>query len=353
MVNFIGPFGTALGACIAASLLTGLIRHWAIRREILDHPNERSSHSSPTPRGGGMAIVVSVLAWLVWAGTTHYLDWKTVIAIGVGGAIVAIVGWLDDVRSLSVRTRLVCHFLAASWAVWWLGGLPVLSVGSSSATLGISGGVLAVIGVVWATNLFNFMDGIDGIAAVECLSIGAIGGALLLAKSSPGLATLSLVMAGSALGFLFWNWAPAKIFLGDVGSGFIGFVFAALAIVSENAGAMSVMVWAILAAVFVVDATLTFGRRFRAGFWRDAHRSHAYQRAVQGGWTHAAVTGAVGLMNLLLGALAAAAAMGRIPLLAAVLLALALVGAVYAAVGQVQPFRVERKYVAPTSSGGT
>ena len=161
--------------------------------------------------------------------------------------------------------------------------------------------------------------------------------------SSPGLAALSLAMAGGALGFLIWNWAPARIFLGDVGSGFLGFMFAALAVASENSGSVPLLAWVILAAIFVVDATLTFVRRLRAGFWREAHRDHAYQRAVQGGWTHAAVATAVGAANLVLGAVAAAAVFGIIPLPLALALAAAGAGAMYLAVGRVKPLFLTRR----------
>jgi Fuc2NAc and GlcNAc transferase len=341
MSNLLPFVGIALAAAGATLLLTGLVRHWVIARAILDHPNERSSHTRPTPRGGGIAIAVVVLVWLVGAGFGGRLPWNTVIALTGGGAIVAAVGWRDDVRSLSPRWRLAYHFLAATWAVAWLGGLPVLSLGQSSVSLGLAGPVIAVIGIVWAINLFNFMDGIDGISGVEALCIGAIGGTLLVAVSSPGLAQLAFVIAGAALGFLFWNWAPAKIFLGDIGSGFIGFVIAAMALASENARAVPLIVWGILSAVFIVDATLTFGRRLRSGHWTEAHRNHAYQRAVQSGWSHAAVSGVVGVLNLLLGALAGASIAGRLSIPVTVLLALVLVGGAYAAVEWRKPFPIE------------
>src|SRR5512132_69558 len=213
MSNLLPFVGIALAAGGATLLLTGLVRHWLTARAILDHPNERSSHTRPTPRGGGIALALVVLVWLVAAGLGGRLPWNTVIALTGGGAIVAVVGWRDDVQSLSAHWRLAYHFLAATWAVAWLGGLPILSLGQSSPRLGLAGAVIAVIGIAWAINLFNFMDGIDGIAGVEALCIGAIGGTLLMAVSSPGLAQLSFVLSGAALGFLFWNWAPAKIFL--------------------------------------------------------------------------------------------------------------------------------------------
>jgi Fuc2NAc and GlcNAc transferase len=346
MANLLPSVGIALAAAGATFLLTGLVRRWVLRRAILDHPNERSSHTTPTPRGGGIAVASVVLLCLIAAGFRAALPWNTVIALTGGSAIVAAVGWVDDVRSLSAHWRLACHFLAAAWAVAWLGGMPSLSLGQSSATLGLVGALLAVIGIVWATNLFNFMDGIDGIAGVEAFCVGAIGGILLFHVSAPGLAMLSFLIGGAALGFLFWNWSPARIFLGDVGSGFLGFLIAAMALASENARAVPLIAWVILASVFIVDATLTFGRRLRSGHWRDAHRTHAYQRAVQSGWSHATVTLLVGILNLLVGAVAAMTVSARLSIPLALLLTLLVVGGAYAVVERRKPFPIEKRGIA-------
>jgi Fuc2NAc and GlcNAc transferase len=342
MVNLLPSAGVALTAAGATFLLTDFVRRWVVRRAILDHPNERSSHTRPTPRGGGIALVFIVLVWLIGAGVTRMLPLNAVIALAGGGVIVAGVGLFDDVRPLSAYWRLAFHFIAATWTVAWLGGMPTLFVGQSSATLGVAGSVIAVIGIVWSINLFNFMDGIDGIAGVEALSVGAIGGALLTGTSAPGLAQLAFVIAGAALGFLFWNWPPARIFLGDVGSGFIGFAIAAMALASENARAVPLMVWGILTAVFIVDATLTFGRRLRSGRWKEAHRNHAYQRAVQSGWSHSGVSVMVGALNLLLGLVAVATVTGGLSISVAVLLSLLLTGGAYAAVESRKRFPTER-----------
>ena len=336
-----GPVGAALAAAMLTAIFTGVVRWLALSRSILDHPNERSAHTAPTPRGGGLAVVVVVASWLTLAGFAGIAEWKFVAGVGGGSVAVAAIGWLDDLRSLSANVRLACHFLAATWTVWCLGGMPSLSLGYTNAHLGIAGAVLAVVGLVWMTNLFNFMDGIDGIAGVEALSIGAFGGGLLLVSGAPVLATLSLVTAGAAFGFLLWNWSPARIFLGDVGSGFLGFVFGSLAIASENAQRLPVMIWAILAAAFIVDATITFGRRLRRGYWRHAHRTHAYQRAVQSGRSHAIVSGGVAGLNVLLGAIAIVTFQGHVPLLLGVTLAFALVIAVYMVVEKAKPFTLE------------
>jgi Fuc2NAc and GlcNAc transferase len=324
-----------------ALILTGRIKSFAVKRSLLDHPNERSSHSSPVPRGGGLAIVVTVLGYLILAASFHMLDWKTAIGIGGGGLAVAAVGWADDVRSIPASRRLIVHFAAAVWAVAWIGGLPSLNVGTRVLSLGGVGNVLAVIGLVWATNLFNFMDGIDGIAAIEAVCIGVLSGLLFLMRHDASWAVLSFVVAAAALGFLKWNWSPASIFLGDVGSGFLGFFFGAIALSSERAGSLPFLVWAILFAAFIIDATVTLTRRMPLGGWGKPHRSHAYQRAVQAGFSHARVSIGFGAFNLFLG-LVALVAVRRPELMVPLLLVAGVAGiAMYLVIERRQPFNAD------------
>ncbi|HEU0080065.1 MAG TPA: hypothetical protein VFQ76_20630, partial [Longimicrobiaceae bacterium] len=173
---------------------------------------------------------------------------------------------------------------------------------------GVGGALLAVVALVWLTNLYNFLDGIDGIAGGEAVAVGGVGGALLWAAGERGLAAVALVAAAAGAGFLVWNWQPARIFMGDVGSGFLGFLFGALAVASERVEGPPALVWILLLGVFVVDATLTLLRRAGRGErLHEAHRRHAYQRAVQSGLSHARVAGAVLAIDALLAALGAAA----------------------------------------------
>jgi Fuc2NAc and GlcNAc transferase len=166
--------------------------------------------------------------------------------------------------------------------------------------------VLAAIGIVWLINLYNFMDGIDGIAAAEAVSVGSMAGALLWWAGDRGLAGASVVIAAASGGFMLWNWSPAKIFMGDVGSAVLGYVFATLAIASEDSEKLFIWQWVLLLGVFVGDATVTLVRRALHGERvHHPHRHHAYQRAVQAGWTHARVSGAIVLINLCLGILVA------------------------------------------------
>lgn len=296
-----GIIALLAGALGVSAVLTGVVRRYALDRAILDMPNERSSHSVPTPRGGGIAIVGVVLALsalVAW----RFPDLRHIcIALAGGGALVAAVGWLDDRKGVSPRIRALVHLLAAVWAVAWVGGVSRLTMGPWQIELGLVGSVLAVVGVVWAINLYNFMDGIDGIAGGEAVVAGCFGAAMLWMASDTGLAALSAAIAGASAGFLIWNWSPARIFMGDVGSGSLGFFFATLAIASEVRVGVPLLAWVVLLGVFVFDTTATLVRRVGRGEkWYSAHRSHAYQRATQQGFSHRQVAaGALVLTGLL------------------------------------------------------
>jgi Fuc2NAc and GlcNAc transferase len=197
--------------------------------------------------------------------------------------------------------------VAAAWVLYWLGGLTHVDVGYIIPIFNISWvrNLLAFIGIVWMINLYNFMDGVDGLAAIEAISVSLFAGGLLLLQGSTGMAMLCLVIALSVGGFLMWNWPPAKIFMGDVGSGFLGLVFGTIAIVSENSYPMPLFVWLLLLGVFVIDATATLIWRVCQGEkWYKAHRTHVYQLAVQAGYTHKQVTLTVLGINMVLALLA-------------------------------------------------
>ena len=292
----------SMGAGIAWAL-TGAVRGYALARAVVDVPNHRSSHSVPTPRGGGLAIASVALLGIPAVTLLGELPREVAIALSGGGLLIASIGWIDDHRHVPAAARFVVHLAAASWAVGWLGGMPTLYLGKTSVALGLLGVPVAIVGVIWFTNLYNFMDGIDGLAGGEAVSIGLAGGGLLLVEGQRSLALVSFLLAASSAGFLLWNWAPAKIFMGDVGSGLLGFLFGALAVASAAVQAVPVLVWILLLGVFAYDATATLLRRLARGErWYEAHRSHAYQRAVRAGWTHARVTGGVlGLNAVLVG----------------------------------------------------
>jgi Fuc2NAc and GlcNAc transferase len=288
-------------AFVASAGLSELTRRYALSRSLLDVPNERSSHSVPTPRGGGLAIVLVVVAGLGVLVMTGRVGLRPAVALGGGGVLVAMVGWLDDCRGVSTGRRLMAHVAAAAWAVAWLDGMPHLTVGMGTVHLAGAGAILAVLGVVWATNLYNFMDGIDGLAAAEAVVVGLMG-ALLLGWRDSSLAPVALLLVGAAGGFLIWNWPPARLFMGDVGSGFLGFLFGGLAVAGEKENTLPALVWLLLLGPFFVDATVTLLRRMiRGERWYAAHRTHAYQRAVQAGWSHRRVSVAIVAISSALG----------------------------------------------------
>jgi Fuc2NAc and GlcNAc transferase len=288
-----------LAAFAASVLLTNLMRRLGLRHGLLDVPNERSSHSIPTPRGGGVAIVAASTACFAALQFCGWID-RPLGAALAGGLAVALVGFLDDRQPLRPRVRLAAHAAAALWAVLWLGGLPPLQFGAHAASSGALGYVLAVLGIIWAINLFNFMDGIDGIAASEAVFISLAGAALsLLMGVSPGIAAAAAVFAAACGGFLVWNWPPARIFLGDVGSGYLGYVVVVLALGAVRERPAALWVWLILGGSFFVDATVTLVRRVLRGLRvHVAHRSHAYQHLARRSKSHLRVTLAVLIVNL-------------------------------------------------------
>ena len=212
------------GAAFAiAVLLTGVMRKVALMFQVVDVPNARSSHTVPTPRGGGIATVIATIAVLAVLAVLGRLPVHLFAALAGGGAIVAAVGFIDDRRALSAKVRLLVHVAAAVWALAWLGGLPPLQLGEKVFEFGVGGYLLGLLGIVWTLNLFNFMDGIDGIAGCEAVFM-ALAGAVFSSCGSwdRGLPLIAIVFACGLAGFLVWNWPPAKIFMGDVGSGYHG-----------------------------------------------------------------------------------------------------------------------------------
>jgi Fuc2NAc and GlcNAc transferase len=295
---------------------------------------------TPTPRGGGIAIAFVSFAAIVIAVVARALTQEVSTALVGGGVAIAFIGWLDDRHEIGIAIRAIVHILAAAWAVFWLGGLPELRIGETAIQLGWFGSVLAVLSIVWFINLYNFMDGSDGLAATEGVSVALVAGTILMAHRQVGLAVVSLAIAGAALGFLVRNWAPASIFMGDVGSGLLGFLFATLALASERQGTLPLLAWMILLGVFVVDATVTLLRRVvRGERWYAGHRSHAYQRLAQAGWAHSRIASGLLTVNLILAGFVAVSALRPRLLLAMVAIAVFVLASIYARIEKVAPWR--------------
>jgi Fuc2NAc and GlcNAc transferase len=296
-------------AAVVTALVTPPVRRLALRRGLIDQPNERSSHLAPVPRGGGVAILagatagILVAAGLLGAGV---LGGRPGLALGLGALLVAGAGLVDDARGLSPVVRLGVHVVAATllWtAAGGLGRLP-LPPPLDLALAPLPGGVLAVLWIVATINFFNFLDGIDGLASLQGVVTGA---GIAVAGLSPATTVLGLALAGASLGFLPQNWSPARLFLGDVGSGLLGFCFAAVPfLLPEPQRSRALMLVGLSLFLFLADASLTLLRRaLRGARLFEPHREHAYQRLVIGGMSHARVAGLVGAGS----ALATAAAL--------------------------------------------
>jgi Fuc2NAc and GlcNAc transferase len=290
--NSIVFVSVAIAAFLVACIGTGFVRRHAVRNAIMDVPNLRSSHAVPTPRGGGLAIAITfgiALAFLVF---TELLQLKIATVLIIAGGSVALAGYLDDRKALPASIRICVHIIAATIAVMVVGGIPEQAI----RTIGLHGiwaaNLVAIFVLTWSTNLFNFMDGIDGIAGSEAVFVASAGAALnWLTGGDIGLTAAMLMLAAATLGFLKWNWPPALIFMGDVGSGFLGFTLAVLAIAASRGNALPIEVWVILSGVFLVDATVTLLRRIvRGDRWFEAHRLHAYQRLANRWRSHLPVT---------------------------------------------------------------
>ena len=284
----------------ASWVLTSLLYRYAVTKSLMDVPNARSSHSLPTPRGGGLAIVITFSVGLVILWSQSLLSLWPFLGMLGAGLLVALIGFIDDHGHIAARWRLLIHFIAAGWLLFCLDGLPALLLFGDVYDLGWFGNFLAVIALVWLLNLYNFMDGTDGLASIEALSAVVITGLISTQVIyHQEYSILQILLAASVSGFLIWNYPPAKIFMGDAGSGFIGIMLGAFAMYGVHLAQQMLWVWIILLGVFVVDATFTLiHRMLRGDKIYDAHRSHAYQFAFRKFDSHKYVMLAVLLVNL-------------------------------------------------------
>lgn len=275
-------------------MLTYLLRVYALKNNIIDTPNSRSSHVIPTPRGGGVAIVVSFLIGIMLFYFQGYLALLPAVGLIISGGVIALVGFWDDHGHIAARWRLLAHFSAAAFLLFCLGGFPALTISGYTIDLGLFGSVFGLLFLVWMLNLYNFMDGIDGLASAEAVIV-CIGAIVIYLISGNHIELDSYLvlwlLASTVLGFLLWNFPPAKIFMGDAGSGFLGLIIGSLAISAGWIETKFFFCWLILLGLFIVDATWTLVRRVLGGFKvYEAHRSHGYQIASRKFKRHLPVT---------------------------------------------------------------
>jgi UDP-N-acetylmuramyl pentapeptide phosphotransferase/UDP-N-acetylglucosamine-1-phosphate transferase len=273
--------------------MTWIFKNISQKRNILDIPNERSSHSIPTPRGGGLAIVI---AWYIGISVLFAMGQlnKSLYFALLSGLLLACTSLVDDVINLKPSIRLVAQIITVLVAFIFLQGIQPVPVFGKDIFPSFILYAITIIGMVWFINLFNFLDGIDGYASVEAIT-------LVLAYYLFTGHNINLILIASVLGFLIWNWPKAKIFMGDVGSTQLGFIIVVLGVYFHNENKLSIIYWLILSAPFWFDATLTLFRRWRnKEKLSQAHRKHIYQRLVQSGFSHLDIDIFLILLNALL-----------------------------------------------------
>jgi Fuc2NAc and GlcNAc transferase len=278
---------------------TYFMRAYALKKNIIDNPNERSSHSTPTPRGGGVAVVCSYLLALAVLIYSQQLTVHIGLTLMVAGFVIALLGFLDDHGHINSMLRLAIHFFVAIGVVISLGGFAEVTI-FNGMQLGFIANIIAVLFLVWLLNLYNFMDGINGIASVEAITT-TVSMAILYCLLNTSLnSDLPWLLAACVSGFLLWNFPKAKIFMGDACSGFLGLTLGILALIALKENLALFCAWIICLGVFVVDATYTLIKRVLNGHkMYDAHRSHSYQILSRRWGSHTPVTLIVAAINLL------------------------------------------------------
>ncbi|PZP13070.1 MAG: glycosyl transferase [Aliarcobacter butzleri] len=274
-------------------LLTYFIKIFMIKKSLIASVNERSSHTVPTPHGGGIAIAITWFIGLFYLYFIGQIETNLFYAL-LFGAVISIVSFFDDIYELSPKLRLIIQAIVAIGGLYFLGGFETLTFGIFDIQNSIFTNIFAFFMIIWFINLYNFLDGINGYAGSEAVFL-SIAGFILFGGNH------FLVLAVAVLGFLYWNWNKAKIFMGDVGSTLLGYNVAIFTIYYANQEPTNFWIWIILFSVYWFDATLTLIRRkLNKERLSQAHKKHAYQRLTQAGWSHYKVTNYSIWLNILL-----------------------------------------------------
>ena len=283
---------------LLAFATTYFMRVYALKKNIIDNPNERSSHSVPTPRGGGVAVVCSYLLALAVLIYSQQLTVHIGLPLMAASFVIALLGFLDDHGHINSMLRLAVHFLVAIGVVISLGGFAEVTA-FNGLQLGFIANIIAVLFLVWLLNLYNFMDGINGIASVEAITTTVSMAVLYYVLNTILNSDILWLLAACVFGFLLWNFPKAKIFMGDACSGFLGLTLGILALIALKEDLALFCAWVICLGVFVVDATYTLIKRVLNGYkMYDAHRSHSYQILSRQWGSHTPVTLAVAAINI-------------------------------------------------------
>ncbi|MCT7908116.1 glycosyltransferase family 4 protein [Arcobacter lacus] len=274
-------------------LLTYFIKEYAIKKSLVAQVTERSSHTVPTPHGGGIALAITWFIGLSYLFIINQIEPNLFYAL-LFGVVISIVSFFDDIYELSPKLRLIIQAIVAIGGLYFLGGFETLTFGIFDIQNSIFTNIFAFFMIIWFINLYNFLDGINGYAGSEAVFL-SLAGFILFGGNH------FLVLAVAVLGFLYWNWNKAKIFMGDVGSTLLGYNVAIFTIYYANQEPTNFWIWIILFGVYWFDATLTLIRRkLNKEKLSLAHKKHAYQRLTQAGWSHYKVTNYSIVLNILL-----------------------------------------------------
>ena len=255
-----------------------LLKKSTLRLKIVAIPNERSLHNKMTPIGGGVIIAIVFLAFLLAFYITKQIIVVEFLIFFSGGLIMAVTGFLDDILELKASIRFIIQFLAAGWGLYWIGGIPSITFFERLPVLVPIANTIAVVALVWFINSFNFIDVIDGLATSSAIFFSLSTGGYFLWQGIEPYGSLLMVLAACSLAFLCFNWPPAKMFLGDAGSNFFGYLFGAMILITVKNGNLSIWTWLIILAYLITDTTTTtFLRLCLVKGWYQTHRSHAYQ----------------------------------------------------------------------------
>lgn len=300
MTRVAALIATILLGFALSGFLTWLVRRYTLSAGILDRSSARSSHVGEVPRGGGLAIVMTLFIGLsiLWSSNA-FGEPRIPVELLVTMVLMALVGWLDDLRILTVWHKFAALFLVSAVMAWFVGPLSEIEFAGYRIETGAMAPVLTVLWIFGLANSYNFMDGIDGLAAGQGAVAGCAFGVWFTLAGAHALALFCYALMAACMGFLLWNWSPARIFMGDIGSLALGGTFAVLTVIGYKYYSFPVGAAVLLFGVFIADTFITFVRRAAAGkqVW-SAHREHYYQRAVQSGYSHSQVTVALILTGI-------------------------------------------------------
>ena len=276
-----------------------LLKKYALQLNLVAIPNERSLHNKVIPRGGGVIIAIIFLAFNLVFYISGQMKTAEFLALFGGGLIMSVTGFLDDILELKASIRFLIQFLAVGWGLYWVGGIPSIAFFEGLSGLYVIANGIAVVVLVWFINAFNFMDGIDGMATSGATFFSLSVGGYFLWQGIEPYGSLLIILAACSLAFLYFNWPPAKMFLGDSGSTFFGYFFGVILIITVKNSSLSIWTWLIILAYFITDTTTTtFLRLCLVKRWYHPHRSHAYQNLARVIDNHKFVTSLITGINV-------------------------------------------------------